>query len=365
MSSPDFNSQRYLNENPDVAAAVARGDIPTAWDHFRLYGQKEGRNGYDWSGSPIQADLAKTPDLKSLLTGGGGATTEAPGGVAAIPGFNAAAYLKANPDVAAAVARGDTTAEQHWAASGRKEGRKGGFTVNAPTAFDDAAYLKANPDVAAAAARGDTTAQEHFLQFGQKEGRQAFYLGGDARTPGASAPAAGLSADIKTAIDRYANVSDATGLTPGSLADSLAREVIQPYRDMLRNLRDGKMTEAQFRVQGAPLASRRETLLSQASPDEFSDAIRYAGKVTPDFLESVTQAGASAVARRTAAGSSAASALSASDQATKDLQAAAEQAANRERVRSRRGRGALMLTGLAGLTDGGTGSVARRLLMGA
>jgi len=44
---------------------------------------------------------------------------------AAAPAFDAAGYLAAYPDVAAAVARGETTALQHWQNYGQKEGRIG------------------------------------------------------------------------------------------------------------------------------------------------------------------------------------------------------------------------------------------------
>jgi hypothetical protein len=275
--------------------------------------------------------------------------------------FNEKRYLDENPDVAEAVARGDITAQRHWEMYGRKEGRKGGFTVDAPTAFDDNAYLAANPDIAAAVSRGDTTAQEHYLRFGQAEGRQAFYVGSDAKSP----PQPSRSAQLFDFIDRYAGMTDPQGLKAGGLAEQLAQKVVLPWRDSLRKVRDGAMSEGEYNAAFDQQVKVRDGLLSAADPNDFSEAIRYAGTTTPGFLEAVAKAGASAVERRTAAGTSTASTLSVSDQATKDLQAAAEQAANRERVRSRRGRGALMLTGLAGLTDGGTGSVARRLLMGA
>lgn len=50
-------------------------------------------------------------------------------------------------------------------------GAAGGGTIP-QSQFDEAAYLRANPDVAAAVARGETTAYQHYIQFGQREGRQ-------------------------------------------------------------------------------------------------------------------------------------------------------------------------------------------------
>jgi GT2 family glycosyltransferase len=38
-----FNERAYLAAYPDVAAAVARGDFASGWEHFSLFGQYEGR----------------------------------------------------------------------------------------------------------------------------------------------------------------------------------------------------------------------------------------------------------------------------------------------------------------------------------
>ncbi|WP_276808610.1 hypothetical protein [Castellaniella defragrans] len=79
--------------------------------------------------------------------------------------FNEQWYLDQNPDVAAAVAAGLTTAYQHFMAYGQYESR-------APsTLFDPAFYLGQNPDVAAAVAAGLASAYEHFLLYGQSEPR--------------------------------------------------------------------------------------------------------------------------------------------------------------------------------------------------
>ena len=39
-----FNEQGYLLANPDVGAAVGRGEVPSGWDHYVRFGQHEGRN---------------------------------------------------------------------------------------------------------------------------------------------------------------------------------------------------------------------------------------------------------------------------------------------------------------------------------
>jgi hypothetical protein len=75
-------------------------------------------------------------------------------------------YLATNPDVAAAVAAGTMTAQEHFDRYGIFEGRS-------PTPFfDPEQYLAANPDVAAAVQSGSfASAVQHFLAYGATEGR--------------------------------------------------------------------------------------------------------------------------------------------------------------------------------------------------
>lgn len=55
-----FNEQGYLLANPDIAAAVARGDVLSGWDHFQRFGQREGRT----TGTPhFRAGLADADAL--------------------------------------------------------------------------------------------------------------------------------------------------------------------------------------------------------------------------------------------------------------------------------------------------------------
>ncbi|HEY9688120.1 MAG TPA: hypothetical protein V6C52_14190 [Coleofasciculaceae cyanobacterium] len=82
--------------------------------------------------------------------------------------FDAEFYLKQNPDVAAAVKRGETTPAEHFQKFGQAEGR---VAFEGARPFDAAFYLKQNPDVAAAVQRGETTAIDHFRKFGKNEGR--------------------------------------------------------------------------------------------------------------------------------------------------------------------------------------------------
>jgi SAM-dependent methyltransferase len=42
-SRNEFNQDRYLQLNPDVAAAIEAGSVGSAWQHFEMYGPREGR----------------------------------------------------------------------------------------------------------------------------------------------------------------------------------------------------------------------------------------------------------------------------------------------------------------------------------
>jgi hypothetical protein len=83
--------------------------------------------------------------------------------VTGLAAFDEAAYLALNPDVAAAVARGETTALAHYETFGFDEQRM--------PFFDEQGYLAANPDVAAHVAAGGGSALDHWVQFGQYEDR--------------------------------------------------------------------------------------------------------------------------------------------------------------------------------------------------
>jgi len=127
----DFDEAFYLAANPDIAAAVAAGDIPSGEWHYQHYGADEGRLG----------------DPAAL-------------------NFDRALYLAANPDVAAAVAAGDIDAFAHYRDYGTAEGRS-------PNAlFDERGYREANADVDAAIQRGELdSGYQHYQAWGWQEGR--------------------------------------------------------------------------------------------------------------------------------------------------------------------------------------------------
>jgi hypothetical protein len=172
-----FDEAAYLALNPDIAAAVARGET-TARAHYEAFGFDEGRAPY----FDEQAYLAGNPDVAAHVAAGGGSALDhwvqfgqhegrsmAPAAVAvpeAAPGgFDERAYLAANPDVAAAIANGTMDSGLgHFQRHGAGEGRQ---------FFDEQAYLAQNPDVAAAVAAGGGSGIEHYQTFGAHEGRAA------------------------------------------------------------------------------------------------------------------------------------------------------------------------------------------------
>lgn len=119
-----FDEQDYLSRNPDVAEAVARGDVPSARQHFVSKGYFEGRSG----GCPIVDD-----DW----------------------------YLKANADVAREVRKGAIgSARDHYVAAGAQEWRS-------PSRQDSALVeeWKQALAVGAAGARGkDDTLPDEYLR---------------------------------------------------------------------------------------------------------------------------------------------------------------------------------------------------------
>ncbi len=83
----------------------------------------------------------------------------------ATPFFDEAYYLRTNRDVAAAVAAGVTTAEQHFLKFGAAEKRNPNAYFNADF------YIAKYSDVATAVSSKKMTAYDHFVNFGIKESR--------------------------------------------------------------------------------------------------------------------------------------------------------------------------------------------------
>ena len=173
-----FNPDSYLQENPDVQAAIEAGQFTSAADHFQKFGGGEERTGATGFTPP--------------------------------PQFDATSYLEANPDVGQAIERGEfQDARDHFQKFGGgedREGVTGPTTTQTPTGTQPptdtttqppapppgsvvgSTYLANRPDVAQAIAGGDTfgidpatlqglseeeknqrLAQAHFNAFGNQE----------------------------------------------------------------------------------------------------------------------------------------------------------------------------------------------------
>ncbi len=95
LRSVEFDEDWYLEQNPDVREAIAKGNVKSGWDHFINNGYFEGR-------------------LPRALE------------------FDEDFYLKEYPDVAAAIdSKSISSAEDHFFYVGRLEGRipSSGFSI--------------------------------------------------------------------------------------------------------------------------------------------------------------------------------------------------------------------------------------------
>lgn len=121
-----FNETWYLQQNPDVRAAVDAGQTQAA-THFEQFGRFEGR-------SPVS-------------------------------GFDPAFYYRQNPDIRTAVGEDMYATVGHFMQYGHLEARA------ISPALDLDAYMQANPDVAAAVERDGLSPLTHLLEHGLWEGR--------------------------------------------------------------------------------------------------------------------------------------------------------------------------------------------------
>jgi hypothetical protein len=165
-----FDSKFYLENNPDVAVAVARGTVSSAFDHYQKIGQFENRN----------------PNAL----------------------FDANYYLDTNTDVAVSAKKNNFSAAQHFIKFGQFEQR------SPNPLFDPSFYLSTNPDVQTAVQTNQFTAFEHYLKVGQFENRKPsvffdpnFYL---QKYP--LVAAAVTNGIVKSAIDHYIQFGEQEGL---------------------------------------------------------------------------------------------------------------------------------------------------------
>jgi hypothetical protein len=165
-----FDSKFYLENNPDVAVAVARGTVSSPFDHYRKIGQFENR------------------DPNAL--------------------FDASYYLDTNTDVAVSAEKNKFSGAQHFIKFGQFERR------NPNPLFDVNFYLTSNPDVQTAVQTNQFTPFEHYFKVGQLENRKpsvffdpSFYL---EKYP--LVAAAVQSGAVKSAIDHYIQFGQQEGL---------------------------------------------------------------------------------------------------------------------------------------------------------
>lgn len=155
----------YLAANPDVAAAVQSGAMPSAMAHYQQFGQFEGR---DSRGLGAQSAMAGMPQAQDF------------GGVR---GYSSAPIYQQSVEELRRQAPGQYQAltapfiDPFTGAQPVSPYGLGGM-FDAETAQAEAAYLAANPDVAQAVEAGIIpSATEHYQRFGQFEGRDPMGLG--------------------------------------------------------------------------------------------------------------------------------------------------------------------------------------------
>ncbi|HEY9848990.1 MAG TPA: tyrosinase family protein [Leptolyngbyaceae cyanobacterium] len=175
-----FNAAYYMKANGDVANAVNGGMFSGAMAHFASSGLMEGRNPSDI----FAKYTADNPDVAAAVASGvfkSGfdhwikvGSKEARGLTKELSGLEEI-YKILNPDVAQAIGQGlFGSGLEHLFRAGMSEGRTNVFSVYNVIAenFDSAYYEYKNPDVAAAVARGDfISSLAHFVRHGMFEGR--------------------------------------------------------------------------------------------------------------------------------------------------------------------------------------------------
>lgn len=221
-----FNEKLYLAENPDVAQALAKGQIKSAWDHYLQYGRLENRNAASggkenekalqeaaaWEVKALQERdkyLASLGTARFLGTVAEARTkTGTPGITSAMQGYGSAADLQSASDLvkaayqtylgrapnteglafwAGAITSGTRTPQQvlndiQQSAEGKTYAANqikpvtsamSSFLSGGQNIFDEKYYLANNPDVAAAVAKGQiASGLQHYQQFGVNEGRK-------------------------------------------------------------------------------------------------------------------------------------------------------------------------------------------------
>ena len=222
-ASSSFDEAWYLDAYPDVAAAVGSSDVPTAYAHWLTSGQFEGRlapPGFIEAEVFNERDYLKAnPDVAEAIRQGAyesgrqhfldhgseeGRSIGSPGvsdeEARGIGLFDEAWYLKRNPDIAMAVAKGTiASGYAHWVVDGRIEGRSAPPGYNESLTFDEEFYRRAYPQaVAELASERALTLRHHYDTVGRLRG---YLPNAAAERPGNASPRCGLWLDQPNALD--------------------------------------------------------------------------------------------------------------------------------------------------------------------
>lgn len=166
-----FDEEYYLRKNSDVREFLSRADSPitTGYEHFALFGMREGRNPSVFFDTSYY--IAKNKDVSDVVSKGtttayehfvnyGNRELRSPTAF-----FDANWYLTNNNDVAVRVYRGELTAYGHAFAKGFDEVRQ------STPFFSPTAYVSANADVGTAVQLGRASPLRHFAEYGIAESR--------------------------------------------------------------------------------------------------------------------------------------------------------------------------------------------------
>lgn len=170
-----FNEEYYFSTHNDVEQAVNAGAFESGIAHFVIFGQAEGRAPSELFD---QADyLINNSDVQAAIDGGAFQSAfdhyiEFGLNESRLPQlslYNEQYYLQNNPDVESAITQGAfVDGLQHYALFGQREGR------NPSSLFNETTYLGLHSDVQAAVDAGAfTSGFDHYIEFGRFEGRQA------------------------------------------------------------------------------------------------------------------------------------------------------------------------------------------------
>ena len=197
-----FDEAFYLESYPDVAVAVAAGQIPSGRSHFLPSGLQEGRTLISrFYRDDVEAQyLSENPDVAAVVRPGGLASGlqhylgigESEGQSLFSDGFDEEWYRRRYPDVAEAISLGVfTSGLEHYLAFGRGE-------IRSVSPLFELDYFNTYPDIEAARDGGGIylSAADHYSVTGNFEGRQATFGG----TSGDDTVVGGAAIDTLTGV---------------------------------------------------------------------------------------------------------------------------------------------------------------------